>query len=47
VTVVEDTEERGTRFVGRSYLGPVGFDGPMTVTLFEPPTEGRRVAARS
>jgi hypothetical protein len=38
VTVVEDTGGVGTRFVGRSHLGPLGFDDPMTVTLFEPPT---------
>jgi len=38
VTVLEDTGGVGTRFVGRSHLGPVGFDDPMTVTEFLPPT---------
>ena len=38
VTVLEDCGGVGTRFVGRSHLGPVGFDDPMTVTEFVPPT---------
>ena len=37
VVVLEDTGGVGTRFVGRSQLGPVGFDDPMTVTEFLPP----------
>jgi len=37
VTVVEDTGGVGTRFVGRTHAGPVGFDDPMTVTEFRPP----------
>ena len=37
VVVLEDTGGVGTRFVGRSHLGPVGFDDPMTVTEFLPP----------
>ncbi len=41
VTVVEDTGGVGTRFVGRSHLGPIGFDDPMTVTELLPPSEGR------
>jgi hypothetical protein len=31
----------GTTFVGRTGLGPVGFDDPMTVTRWEPPAAGR------
>ena len=38
VSVVEDSGGVGTRFVGRSALGPLGFDDPMTVTVFDPPT---------
>jgi hypothetical protein len=38
VVVVEDRGGVGTRFVGRSHVGPVGFDDPMTVTEFVPPT---------
>jgi hypothetical protein len=40
VTVLEDTGGVGTRFVGRSHLGPIGFDDPMTVTSFLPPSDG-------
>ena len=39
VTVLEDTGGVGTRFVGRSHLGPIGFDDPMTVTEFLPPSD--------
>jgi len=39
VVVLEDTGGVGTRFVGRSHVGPVGFDDPMTVTAFQPPTD--------
>lgn len=38
VSVVEDTGGVGTRFVGRSALGRLGFDDTMTVTVFDPPT---------
>jgi carbon monoxide dehydrogenase subunit G len=31
----------GTTFVGRTGVGPVGFDDPMTVTLWQPPADGR------
>jgi len=31
----------GTTFVGRTGVGPVGFDDPMTVTRWQPPDEGR------
>jgi Polyketide cyclase / dehydrase and lipid transport len=27
----------GTRFVGRTHLGPIGFDDPMEVTVWAPP----------
>ncbi|HTZ45455.1 MAG TPA: SRPBCC family protein [Jatrophihabitans sp.] len=30
----------GTRFTGRTALGPVGFDDPMTVTEWQPPDGG-------
>ncbi|MFL6162489.1 MAG: SRPBCC family protein [Jatrophihabitantaceae bacterium] len=30
----------GTRFTGRTALGPVGFDDPMTVTEWRPPAGG-------
>ena len=38
VEVLEDRGGEGTRFVGRTRVGPVGFDDPMTVTEFVPPT---------
>jgi hypothetical protein len=38
VTVVTDTGGVGTRFVGRTHAGPIGFDDPMTVTEFRPPS---------
>jgi hypothetical protein len=41
VTVLEDTGGVGTRFVGRSNLGPIGFDDPMTVTEFVAPAGGK------
>ncbi|MDQ2838073.1 MAG: SRPBCC family protein [Actinomycetota bacterium] len=31
----------GTRFTGRTALGPVGFDDPMTVTGWQPPQDGQ------
>jgi carbon monoxide dehydrogenase subunit G len=39
VTVLEDAGGVGTRFVGRSHAGPLGFDDPMTVTEYEPPSD--------
>ncbi|MEO6704006.1 MAG: SRPBCC family protein [Jatrophihabitantaceae bacterium] len=30
----------GTRFTGRTAIGPVGFDDPMTVTGWQPPLDG-------
>lgn len=41
VTVTEQTGGVGTRFVGRTGVGPLAFDDPMTVTVFEPPVDGR------
>ena len=38
VVVLEDTGGVGTMFVGRSHVGPLGFDDPMTVTEFVPPS---------
>jgi hypothetical protein len=38
VRVVEDTGGVGTRFVGRTGLGRLGFDDPMTVTELVPPS---------
>lgn len=40
VTVLAGDGGVGTRFVGRSALGPIGFDDPMTVTVLDPPTDG-------
>jgi hypothetical protein len=31
---------QGTRFTGRTALGPIGFDDPMTVTEWRPPAAG-------
>jgi hypothetical protein len=31
----------GATFVGRTGIGPLGFDDPMTVTLWQPPAPGR------
>ncbi len=42
LTTVRTTSERpdgmGARFVGRTGIGPVGFDDPMVVTAWQPPT---------
>jgi len=43
VTIDPDSPVRtglGARFTGRTTLGPVGFDDPMTVTVWQPPTDG-------
>jgi Polyketide cyclase / dehydrase and lipid transport len=43
VTIDRDspvTKGVGTRFTGRTALGPVGFDDPMTVTEWQPPVDG-------
>ena len=31
----------GQTFVGRTGIGPVGFDDPMTVSVWQPPADGR------
>ena len=41
MTVTEDTGGVGTRFTGRSGVGPLAFDDPMVVTGWEPPTAVR------
>ncbi|MEU2332458.1 SRPBCC family protein [Streptomyces sp. NPDC006654] len=41
ITVLTDPPtHRGTVFVARSGLGPLSFDDPMEVTVWEPPQEG-------
>jgi hypothetical protein len=34
------TSGLGTRFTGRTAVGPLGFDDPMTVTQWQPPADG-------
>ncbi|SDJ94716.1 hypothetical protein SAMN05421806_103437 [Streptomyces indicus] len=42
-TVLTDGPNReGTRFVARTGIGPIGFDDPMEVTLWEPPAPAAR-----
>jgi hypothetical protein len=40
VEVTERTDGVGTRFVGRTAVGPVGFDDPMEVVAWQPPGDG-------
>jgi hypothetical protein len=35
------TQGLGTRFTGRTALGPIGFDDPMTVTVWQPPDDDK------
>lgn len=42
VAIVREANGVGTRFTGRTQLGPVWFDDPMEVTTWEPPVNGRR-----
>ena len=44
VTVVQDCGGLGTRFVGRTGVGPLAFDDPMTVTVWQPPHLGSAVS---
>lgn len=44
VWVAEERGGLGTRFVGRTGLGPLGFDDPMTVTQWSPPDEAHGAA---
>jgi len=49
VTIDPDSPVRtglGTRFTGRTALGPVGFDDPMTVTVWQPPADGESGCCR-
>jgi carbon monoxide dehydrogenase subunit G len=39
VSVTKPSESVGTTFVARTGIGPVGFDDPMEVTHWQPPTE--------
>ena len=39
VSVTHDAGGLGTRFVGRTALGSIGFDDPMTVTYWQPPAD--------
>jgi hypothetical protein len=39
VTILDDTGGVGTRFTGRTQLGPLGFDDPMEVLEWERPGE--------
>jgi hypothetical protein len=43
VTVCPDGPQTGlgTRFTGRTHLGPIGFDDPMEVTGWQLPSEGQ------
>ncbi|WP_415948876.1 SRPBCC family protein [Streptomyces sp. KLOTTS4A1] len=42
-TVLTDGPNRaGTRFVARTGLGPLGFDDPMEITLWQPPSPAAR-----
>jgi carbon monoxide dehydrogenase subunit G len=40
-TLTARSEGVGTRFLGRTAIGPFGFDDPMEVTDWHPPVEGR------
>lgn len=44
VTVIEERGGLGTRFVGRTAIGPLGFNDPMTVTQWQPPMPGGTTA---
>ncbi len=42
VTIDREANGVGTRFTGRTQVGPIWFDDPMEVMIWEPPTEGKR-----
>ena len=42
LSMPEGPDKTGATFVGRSHLGPFGFDDPMTVTVFRPPTSEKQ-----
>ncbi len=42
VFIVSEADGVGTRFTGRTRVGPIRFDDPMEVTVWEPPVDGGR-----
>lgn len=42
VSIVRPGDGVGTRFTGRTQVGPIGFDDRMEVTVWEPPVDGER-----
>lgn len=42
VAIVKPGDGVGTRFTGRTQVGPIRFDDPMEVTVWEPPVDGQR-----
>ncbi len=42
VVMVHQADGIGTRFTGRTQFGPIRFDDPMEVTIWEPPADGGR-----
>ena len=42
VVIVKSDDGLGTRFTGRTKVGPVWFDDPMEVVVWEPPVDGAR-----
>lgn len=42
VFIVREANGVGTRFTGRTQVGPIHFDDPMEVTTWEPPDDGDR-----
>ncbi len=42
VSIVREADGVGTRFTGRTQVGPIWFDDPMEVTTWEPPVAGGR-----
>ncbi len=42
VAIVHQADGPGTRFTGRTKVGPIWFDDPMEVVIWEPPVDGKR-----
>lgn len=42
VAIVRQSDGVGTRFTGRTQVGPIRFDDPMEVVVWEPPVNGER-----
>ncbi len=42
VSIVREADGVGSRFTGRTRLGPIWFDDPMEVTIWDPPVAGGR-----